>query len=75
MPAAMITAHEVEVLIEACNHLSQMRGLPARTLTILSDAEQRRDERAPVEAVRETRGTLTGWACQGVVNDRSGASV
>lgn len=58
IPAAIIKAHEVEEVAEAGDLLGQMQRLHARTLSILSDAERRGDQRTALAAVREARGNL-----------------
>ncbi len=58
IPAAIIKALEVEEVADASDLLGQMQRLHARTLSILSDAELRGDQRTALAAVREARGNL-----------------
>lgn len=58
VPAALLKAQAVEEVADAGDLLAQVQRLHARTLSILSDAERRGDQRTALAAVREARGNL-----------------
>lgn len=58
LPAALCQAQEAAELAEADSLLRQVKGLQAKTLQTLLDAEKKGDHRTVLMAVREARGNL-----------------
>lgn len=51
-------AQEADTVLSADNLIAQLKALQARALTILSQAEEERDRKAALSAIREARGNL-----------------
>lgn len=58
LPAVLVKAAEAEEVARADDLLSEVRGLQARTLSILEAAEATREYRTALSAIREARSNL-----------------
>jgi hypothetical protein len=58
LPAALAKAHEAEEIAQADDLLDQVRDIQARTLAIREAAEDARQHRTALSAIREARSNL-----------------